>query len=62
MTEAEAVIETKKIFGEDSFAESDDHGGIDRYYVGALPTSPGAYTGFIGLSWEEALRFAKGAH
>lgn len=61
MTEIEAVIETKRLFGEDSFTEFDDHGGIDRYYVGALPKVPGAYMGFMGFSWEEALRFAKGS-
>lgn len=61
MTEEDALTETKKLFGEDSFAEFDDAGGIDRYYVGALPKSPGPYTGFMGFSWEEALTFARGA-
>lgn len=59
MTEAEAASETIKLFGEDSFTEFDDAGGIDRYYVGVLPTTPGPYTGFMGFSWEEALEFAK---
>ena len=59
MTEEKAVAETKKIFGEDSFTEFDNHGGIDCYYVGALPTSPGPYRGFMGFSWEEALAFAR---
>lgn len=61
MTEKDAIAETKKLFGEDSFAEFDVYGGIDRYYVGALPKSPGAYTGFMGFSWEEALKLAKGS-
>ena len=60
MTYEEAEIETKKLFGEDSFTEVDDHGGIDRYYVGALPISPGPYQGFMGFSWDEALDFARG--
>lgn len=30
-----------------------------RYYVGACPTEPGKYHGFMGHSWEEALAFAK---
>lgn len=61
MTEDEARIETIAIFGEDSFTELDDFGGIDRYYVGALPKLPGPYTGFMGRSWEEALSFAEGS-
>jgi len=59
MTEAEATIETIKLFGEDSFTEFDDAGGMDRYYVGALPSEQGPYVGFMGFSWEEALGFAK---
>ncbi len=59
MTEDEAIAETKKLFGEDSFTEFDDAGGIDRYYVGALPSSPGPYIGFMGFSWEEAVGLAK---
>lgn len=59
MTEAEATIETVKLFGEDSFTEFDDAGGMERYYVGRLPTDPGPYTGFMGFSWEEALEFAE---
>lgn len=62
MTFEEATAETKKLFGEDSFTEQDDHAGAHgmRYYVGKTPTSPGAYEGFMGFSWEEALEFAKG--
>jgi len=59
MTEEEARVETIKLFGQDSFTEFDDFGGINRYYIGALPKSPGPYTGFMGRSWEEALDFAK---
>lgn len=59
MTEEEATIETVKLFGEDSFTEFDDLGGLNRYYVGPLPTTPGPYTGFMGYSFEEALKFAK---
>lgn len=55
----EAEAETIKLFGEDSFTESDDLGERVRYYVGACPKTPGAYQGFMGFSWEEALRFAK---
>lgn len=58
MTEEEARAETIKLFGEDSFTEFDDQGGMDRYYVGSLPASPGAYRGFMGFSWEEALNYA----
>jgi hypothetical protein len=60
MTPDEAEAETIKLFGEDSFTESDDSGEVPRYYVGACPKSPGAYTAFMGFSWEEALDFAKG--
>lgn len=59
MNEEEATAKTKELFGEDSFTELDDSGGMDRYYVGALPKTPGAYTGFMGFSWEEALDFAR---
>lgn len=58
MTEAEAAIETKRLFGEKSFTEFDDTGDIVHYYVGALPTTSGPYIGYMGLSWEEALKFA----
>lgn len=56
MTEQEAVVETRKLFGEDSFTECDDAGGIDRYYVGALPRTPGPYTGFMGFDCLSCLR------
>lgn len=59
MTEEEATIATKDLFGEDSFTEADDTGGVMRYYVGALPTIAGPYQGFMGYSWEEALSFAR---
>lgn len=59
MNEDEARIETIKLFGEDSFTEEDDAGGMVRYYIGALPKKPGTYTGFMGFSWEEALKFAE---
>lgn len=59
MTEEEATVETKALFGEDSFTEFDDAGGIDRYYVGALPSSPGPYIGFMGFSWEQVVKLAK---
>lgn len=59
MSEEEATIETKRLFGEDSFTEFDDDGPGRRFYVGACPTEPGAYQGFMGYSWEEALSFAK---
>lgn len=55
----EAELETIKLFGEDSFTESDDHGSQVRYYVGACPKTPGSYKGFMGFSWEEALNLAK---
>lgn len=58
----EAEAETIKLFGEDSFTESDDGGSEGpRYYVGKCPDSPGAYQGFMGFSWEEALGFARAA-
>lgn len=56
MTAEEAEVETVKLFGKDSFAETDGDG---RYYVGRLPTIPGPYQGFMGHSWEQALAFAK---
>lgn len=60
MTYEEAKAETVKIFGDDSFTESDnDDFGNMRYYVGACPTSPGPYRGFMGSSWEQALDFAR---
>ena len=62
MTYEEAVIETENLFGEDSFAECDDQendNGTKRYYVGACPKWAGVYQGFMGFSWEEALRYAK---
>lgn len=59
MTEDEARAQTVEMFGEDSFTEYDDFGGMDRYYIGALPKLPGRYEGFMGFSWEEALDFAK---
>lgn len=57
MTLEEAEVETVKIFGEDSFAETDGDG---RFYVGRLPTVEGKYTGYMGSSWERALAGAKG--
>lgn len=60
MTEEQARIETVKLFGEDSFTETDDEGEIIRYYVGACPKTAGPYQGFMGFSWKEALDFAKG--
>jgi hypothetical protein len=33
MTEEEARVETIKLFGEDSFTEFDDYGGIDRPFA-----------------------------
>jgi hypothetical protein len=57
MTIAEAVEETIKLFGEDSFSEQEG----ERFYVGKLPTVPGPYRGFMGFSWEEALDFARQA-
>lgn len=59
MNEEEARTETIKLFGEDSFTEFDDNGPGRRYYVGACPTSPGPYQGFMGYRWEEALMYAK---
>lgn len=59
MTEEKARAVTVELFGEGSFTEFDDAGGIDRYYVGALPTESGPYTGFMGFSWEEALELAR---
>lgn len=59
MTDEEARRETIKLFGDESFTEQDDFGGIDRFYVGALPKAPGLYSAFMGFSWEEALRFAR---
>jgi len=59
MTPEEAEVETIKLFGEDSFTESDDHGKRVRYYVGACPKIPGPYQGFMGFSWEEALDMAR---
>ena len=59
---AKAREETIKLYGEDSFTETDEdlpNGRIRRYYVGACPTKAGAYQGFMGFSWEEALRFAQ---
>lgn len=56
MDEQEARVATVIIFGEDSFTETDGDG---RYYVGKLPTSQGAYQGFMGFSWDEALEFAR---
>jgi len=59
MTNKEAEIETKKLFGEDSFTECDDNPQQSRrYYVGACPKIPGVYLGFMGFSWEEALNYA----
>ena len=52
MTLKKAIIETKKLFGEDSFTESDNQG---RYYIGACPVVPGAYRGFMGYSWQDVL-------
>ncbi len=59
MTPEEAEVETIKLFGEDSFTESDDSFERVRYYVGACPTQPGIYQGFMGFSWEEALSHAR---
>ncbi len=59
MTEAEAELEAKRLFGEDSFAEYDDEQQNRRYYIGACPKLPGEYTGFMGFSWEEAFNYAK---
>jgi len=59
----QAEVETREIFGPDSFTETDEAyaNGQTRYYVGACPTVPGEYRGFMGFSWEEALGFARGA-
>lgn len=59
MTEEEARAKTIKLFGEDSFTEFDGAGGMNRYYVGALPKTPGSYQGFMGFSWEEVLGIAR---
>lgn len=59
MTDKEAVIETKRIFGEDSFTEHDGQVQGRRYYVGACPVAPGMYRGYMGYSWEAALNYAK---
>ncbi len=63
MTYKKAVEETKKLFGGDSFTERDEvvnHKHLyRRYYVGECPKSPGAYQGFMGYSWEEALGLAR---
>ena len=59
MTQEEATVETKKLFGEDSFTEHDDQVPGRRYYVGQCPIFAGAYTGFMGYSWEAALAQAK---
>lgn len=61
MTDEDARAETIKIFGEDSFTEDDEYGGSICYFVGPLPSQPGPYTGFMGFTWEEALRLAKEA-
>ncbi len=58
MDEFEARAKTIELFGVDSFTEFDDEGGLDRYYVGALPSRPGVYSGAMGFSWEEALEVA----
>ena len=58
MSQTDALKETKKMFGEDSFAEFDDD-KKRRFYVGACPKLPGAYLGFMGFSWQEALDYAK---
>lgn len=62
MTEEEARTKTIDLFGEDSFTETDEgYGGSfgqTRYYVGACPTDPGTYKGFMGFSWEESLEIA----
>lgn len=58
MTEEEARVETIKLFGPDSFTEFDDDGECRRFYVGACPTEPGVYQGFMGFSWAQALLFA----
>lgn len=61
MTNKEAEQETIKLFGEDSFTESDiaPDGEHSRYYVGACPSISGIYKGYMGFSWEEALEFAR---
>jgi hypothetical protein len=60
MTYEQARVETKALFGEDSFTEFDDEGAEGtRYYVGECPLVAGVYTGFMGYSWEEALDLAK---
>jgi len=59
MTEEEARAATIELFGNDSFTEYDDEGEGRRYYVGACPTEPGCYTGYMGFSWEEALDQAR---
>lgn len=61
MTEAEARKQTIKLFGEDSFTEQDFSSGMTRFYVGQWPRKPGKYTGFMGFSWDEALRHAADA-
>lgn len=61
MTFEMARAQTIALFGEDSFTETDEdlpNGKRRRYYVGACPTEPGAYQGFMGHSWEEALKLA----
>lgn len=59
MTENEARSKTIELFGEDSFTEEDDFGGITRFYVGALPREAGAYIGYMGFSWEQVLDLAE---
>jgi hypothetical protein len=59
MTKPEADKRTAELFGEDSFTECDRSGDRPRYYVGACPTTPGKYEGFMGFSWEEALALAE---
>jgi hypothetical protein len=55
-----AVKETKKLFGEDSFTESDETAdGRERCYIGRCPTTPGKYEGYMAFSWEEVLELAR---
>jgi len=56
MTFEQAEIEVIRLFGEDNFMEHDEEEG--KYYIGEMPREAGAYTGYMGYSWEEAILFA----
>ena len=66
MTHEEAVKRAEEIMGANCFVECTDanidvsvEGDPQTFYVGKMPVKAGLYIGFMGYTWEEALKAAE---